>query len=807
MKSQCGSTCLVAALTCLAAAAAASAQQSSKSPLIPRMVSPAIDIPGQPFSYPSHPTDQISVMYAPAGTEVTPQGSLYTGYGELIFYLGIDREPISARIRTLEDGYLPVIHFTQQHAGVDYSFTIFAASLGQAQDGAHVANFVRITTRSSDGRPRNAFITAAWRYQAEQSTAFPTGDNRFQRPVAATSPGGYSQPGQPFNSNAQYTAAHGAWLQDNKAIYLFPTSPQPLLRPTLNDFYNFSDMAPVGLTPEISPSTPVAIAEYQLSLTGSEQHALDFIMPLAPINQASPEYAALKDASFDDRLLQVRSFWRSELEQGINIETPEAKVNDTFKTSLVNDLMSLNRVDGQTIQTINQLHYHGFYLRDSADFVRMYDTSNYSAIGGEVLKLFADKQGADGNFLSQPGQYDGWGETLWTYGEHYRITHDKQFAAEVYPRIQRAVQWLIPALQQDPLHLMPATDVRDNEFVPGHLTGYNFLALDGLRAAELLAHDLSHPDDEKLYQEIEQHLRAALMAQLSKVSHEHEGAIPPCLDPHAGGTDWGNLLSVVPEPQLDPWDPMVTATLRKTQANYQEGLITYHQDGQGTYLHHYLVMKNTQTELVRGEQAQAIRELYAVLLHTSSTNAGWEYSIRPWGDRDFHGNLAPHGWFAAEYRNLLRNMMVREQGTTLHLLSAVSPQWIGSGKRITVDRAATYFGLVGFHLNCTSGTTATLDVHIDSTAPYAPERVIVHMPWFLEPSTVKATANGKPLLIQSGELLIPAGIHHIDFEWKIRPLGSNEPESYDREVSLYKAEYVRRYVELTGDSAGSLATQ
>ena len=31
----------------------------------------------------------------------------------------------------------------------------------------------------------------------------------------------------------------------------------------------------------------------------------------------------------------------------------------------------------------------------------------------------------------------------------------------------------------DPLHIMPASDVRDNEFVPGHLTGYNFLALMG----------------------------------------------------------------------------------------------------------------------------------------------------------------------------------------------------------------------------------------------------------------------------------------------------------------------------------------
>ena len=151
------------------------------------------------------------------------------------------------------------------------------------------------------------------------------------------------------------------------------------------------------------------------------------------------------------------------------------------------------------MRTINQLHYHGFYLRDSADFVRMYYTSGYPKIARGAANFFAMKQQADGNFLSQPGQYDGWGQTLWTYGEHYRMTHDKAFAAEVYPRVVRAVDWMEKAVAADPLHLVPATDVRDNEFVPGHLTGYNFLALDGLQAAVLFARDLNHPEDEKRF--------------------------------------------------------------------------------------------------------------------------------------------------------------------------------------------------------------------------------------------------------------------------------------------------------------------
>ena len=154
------------------------------------------------------------------------------------------------------------------------------------------------------------------------------------------------------------------------------------------------------------------------------------------------------------------------------------------------------------------------------------------------------------------------------------------------------------------------------------------------------------------------------------------GYIPPALDGQKGGYDWGNMLAVVPEPTLEPHDPRVTATLKATQGKYAEGIMTY---ADGEFLHHYLTIKNTLTEVVRGDQEQAVRELYALLLHTSSTQAGFEFAILPWGNRDFTDNLAPHGWFAAEYRTLLRNMMVREEGDRLHLLSVVSPDWIGKG--------------------------------------------------------------------------------------------------------------------------------
>jgi hypothetical protein len=487
----------------------------------------------------------------------------------------------------------------------------------------------------------------------------------------------------------------------------------------------------------------------------------------------------------------------------MSIELPETKVTDTFQASLIYDLLALYTLDGQPVQTVNDFQYHRFYLRDAADFVRMYDATGYSDVAAQVLSLFPSRQQPDGNFLSQPGQYDGWGEAMWAFGEHYRRTHDLAFARDVYPRVERAVEWLVQARAADPLHLMPKSDVRDNEYVAAHLTGYNFLALGGLQSAIELALATGHPEDAARFQAEYDSYHRRFFAVLDKITATTHGYIPPALDATGyGGTDWGNLLSVTPVQLLDPHDPRVTATLQQTQARYQEGITTYTEPDDGQFLHHYLTIKNTLTEVIRGDQQQAIRELYAELLHTSSTHAGFEYAIRPWGSRDFEGNLAPHGWFSADYRNLLRNMMLREDGDELHLLSAVSPEWIGKGKSIRVERAPSYFGETAFTLEMPTETSATL--RITDTWHQAPKAIVLHLPWFMQ--TTSAMADGTALPVVKGGVALPSGVHEVRLQWHRIP--GSSAMSYAKTVVSFIAEYRRRYDHLltTGEMSPAIDT-
>ncbi len=480
--------CVVAAV--LGAAASGAAAQ---------MVSPAIDRPNQPFSYFSKPTDVIGVMNAPEATEISPEGYLYTGYGELMFFLGPEQTPLSARIRTLEGGDLPVISYTENHLGIDYTFTTFAAQVPSmpATDSTptgQVVNFVRVTMHNPGSAPRAAFLTTAMRYQAPQTTESPMGDNRYNRPAIAARVGDYRQPGEAFSPTWAYSMRDGACYRQGRALYLYPQLPGAQLSLTLRTHYN--RIEPLTSTKlELSPTTPACSVMDTLPLGPGQTRSIDLRMPLAPVPDGSAEFAVLAAARFNASHAQVVRFWKKVLAQGMQIELPEAKPVETFNASLLYDLLGRNIVDGQSVQTANQFQYHRFYLRDSADYVRMYDATGYSDIASQVAAFFATRQLPDGNFLSQPGEYDGWGEALWTYGEHYRRTHDPAFARRVYPSVVRAVNWLVQARAEDPLHVMPASDVRDNEYVAGHITGYNFLALDGMQSAIELAQALGHKED------------------------------------------------------------------------------------------------------------------------------------------------------------------------------------------------------------------------------------------------------------------------------------------------------------------------
>jgi hypothetical protein len=246
-------------------------------------------------------------------------------------------------------------------------------------------------------------------------------------------------------------------------------------------------------------------------------------------------------------------------------------------------------------------------------------------------------------------------------------------------------------------------------------------------------------------------------ARVKDAAGRNGGAIPSVLD-HSGGLDWGNLWAAWPAPVFDPAAPIVTATLARARREFREGIATY-----GTFhnLHHYLGFRVFETELLLNRQEDVVKGMYSSLAHTSATNGTFEAVVSPFSDRIADDGTVPHGWFAAEYVTLIRNMLVREDGETgLVLLGALSPSWLEPGKRVAVQRVPTPRGTVDVSL-VSKKDGATLRWNIPNLA--AGTRVRVPAPYSV--TDVKARGYSK----KTGFITLTGKSGTLEITWTLKP--------------------------------------
>jgi hypothetical protein len=495
---------------------------------------------------------------------------------------------------------------------------------------------------------------------------------------------------------------------------------------------------------------------------------LDFTVPAVPVGRPSGAYDAIAAASFDKQRAGVLGGWRRALGRAMAVHVPEPKVVDTFYASLMNMLLARYQQDGYWIQAVNDLQYHAFWLRDTAVIASAFDLAGLHDIAAQDLGFFATWQQPDGLFISRPNQYDGFGQALWAYGDHVQRTGDVAFAKRVLPAVSKAMDWLASARAHDGLGLLPPSDPRDNELVAGHLVGDNLWGVAGARGAATIARTAGEPATADRFAAEAAAYQATLDAQIRQAASRNGGRIPPALDAK-GGQDWGNLWPVYPTGLYSARDKLVQRTMRHARARFREGIATY---DNGRNLHDYLGFRVFETDLAAGSRARTVDGLYSELAHTTATNGGFETGVRVYGSRAVDDNMTPHGWFAAEYVTLLRNMLVRElPDGSLAIMSALSPAWVGKDRTVSVDRAPTTLGKVSFRLRSTA-RGAHLDWHANVPAG---TRIVWPLPDFAK------DAQGRRRIV------LPGRSGSLTVRWRLK----RSSASFARTVAKLRAAYRR----------------
>ncbi len=759
----------------------------------------------------SAPTEQLAVPGMAAGAEVTPEGDLYTGWAEYELRFGRRLRRWNQPTRTLPDAGAPLLSSVLADGQVRYTVTMFAVPVG----GRPVA-YETVTATNNSGRPQPARVAMLLAYTRGRQIRGPhsvlTEAYRYERPMDGGSSGAYEQPGQSFSTSFRYTVAGRDLDRSGLLLARGPAAPgRPLATSARGSLAGLPRS--LSATPVLSPrarsalNTPTAPHDGRVFSTRLPAHAgvsFTWQIPLDPPPAAAGADRVLDAVPLAAARATLRSLWAAQEAGMMRIEVPEAKVDATYRAAIVQILESRIQTPTGWEQAPNRLQYRSFWIRDAAIETQALDLAGLHAAAAQNLRFIDAFQQANGLFVSQAGQYDGWGQALWALAQHAELAGEPAYAAAQLGRIGAAIGWLTAASAADPLGLLPASNPDDNELAYGHITGDDLWAAAGLRsaiAAATLAGQAGDPaaapdgqgadaaatpaqanatvaatpaeanTDAALWTTVDRRFEAALDRVIA-AAVARTGHIPPVLDAK-GGQDWGNYWAAFPVQVLGAHSPAVTATLRWARAHMAEGLPTYLG---GSELHDYLGFRIFQTELAAGDAPAAIAGLYAELAHTTATDAGWETGVAPYGRRLSGTNLAPHGTFAAEYVALLRNMLVVDTPSGgVQLLAGASPAWLGPGQHITVTAAPTDRGTISFtERSMGRGETLTWHGALAAGTPLSWK-----LPWWARDAR---TASGP---VSDGAV----ALHGASGTVRVTFGGRRPAQSYARTVAALNAAY------------------
>ena len=292
------------------------------------------------WSYLNHPTDQLGVPGVLAGVEVTPEGGLFTGWGETTFRFGPALTSWRQPQRVLAEGRWPVLTAVRRRDGISYELTVFCDMVN-----GHAVAFARVVMRGVGQDAHEARFAAGVRDTGGALKADGvTRRFRFPRPAVPGAPGLYTQPGTAFSPEWRYAFSGDTVTRDGNVLLTVPPGSARQLRPDGNG--------------PVTPSTVFGLAGVHVRLAPGAVATADFRMPVEPLPATDPAVAEIQAASFDAHRRSVIGAWRARVAGAMTIDVPEAKVRNAYTASLVNVLVArVKSPGGEWIQAVNKLRY------------------------------------------------------------------------------------------------------------------------------------------------------------------------------------------------------------------------------------------------------------------------------------------------------------------------------------------------------------------------------------------------------------------------------------------------------------------
>lgn len=326
--------------------------------------------------------------------------------------------------------------------------------------------------------------------------------------------------------------------------------------------------------------------------------------------------------------------------------------------------------------------YKRFWFRDSCFMLNALLCVGMPERVWKVIRGFPERQQVSGYFQSQEGEWDSNGQVLWLASRYQKLT-GKSFDKSFIRSLIRASAWIRNKRQRAPgkRHdgLLPPGFSAEHLGPNDYYYWDNFWSLAGLWAAGGLAQTLEMEKWRRDSENTAAELEKAIWSSLSEIPEkQHKGGIPasPYRRMDAGAI--GSLVADYPLQITPAGDTLIMNTVSFLMEHcFYSG--AFFQDMIHSGINIYLTLDIAQT-LLRTDSA-GFYPLLEKAAELASPTGQWPEAIHPMTGGGCMGD-GQHGWAAAEWIMLIRNMFIREEGERMIVGSGILPAWLDQGTEL-----------------------------------------------------------------------------------------------------------------------------
>ncbi|MGC9180178.1 MAG: hypothetical protein ACP5GZ_08240 [Vulcanisaeta sp.] len=414
----------------------------------------------------------------------------------------------------------------------------------------------------------------------------------------------------------------------------------------------------------------------------------------APIDSLrnTPHNRALIKAVDDSDVKAELHNWDTINERAFSISVGDSIIGDVTRQSIANLVMLW---DGGRI-TPGPLIYHIFWVRDGSYMATALTKSNLIDMGKAVVEELLRRIDPSGYFKAvdfELREYDANGQVLWAVSKYVQLAGDYESLKRWYPIIRRGIEWLEANREltgdESIRGLLPPSWSAEDTGPMDHHYWDDMWAIAGLRELGRVIRGISHEDYdwiERLRREFTDALINSINVVRSRLGIDYMVPAPE----RVADSAMTRVIAVVWPTMALPLDnPLIRRTLEMTEELYgiNGGIVNTHQ--WGTY-GSYLTMNLAHSWAILGDRDRVSRYLTWIINHVSPTY-GWAEGISIITERGGQGD-APHGWAAADFIMLIRDLVINDEFETPILLRGMPIELLRRG--ITASNILTIYGLV-----------------------------------------------------------------------------------------------------------------